>query len=173
MSSCNGSELRLRFVGKGGKRFDVSCYDRRLVRVVRRCQDLPGQLLFQYVDDDGEPVPVSSTDVNDYLREIADVDATAKTFRTWGATLLAGRELVDLEPPASARAAASAIKEALVPVSEQLGNTIAVCRASYVHPKVLRSFEDGTLQEQWDAGPKRAGHGLQADERKLLALLKR
>jgi DNA topoisomerase-1 len=168
----NGSELRLRFVGKGGKQFDVSCFDRRLVRVVRRCQDLPGQLLFQYVDDDGRPTPVTSTDINDYLREITAVDSTAKTFRTWGATLLAAHELVDLEAPMSARDAASAIKEALLPVSERLGNTIAVCRASYVHPAVLRSFETGTLRERWDGGPKRARGGLAADERKLLAILK-
>ena len=79
----DGTELRLRFTGKGGKRFDVSCCDARLVRVVRRCRELPGQPLFQYLDDAGEPSPVTSTDVNEYLRESTSIDATAKTFRTW------------------------------------------------------------------------------------------
>lgn len=168
----NGSSLQLRFVGKGGKRFDVSCTDKRVVRVVRRCQELPGQLLFQYVDDDGEVVPVSSSAVNEYLRESTGLDVTAKTFRTWGATLLAAQELVLLDPPTSARAAASAIKDALVPVAERLGNTVAVCRASYVHPKVLDSFERGVLQPRWEAGPSRAKAGLSADERKLLVVLR-
>ena len=88
-----------------------------------------------------------------------------------GASLLAAKELVTLEPPTSERAAASAIREALVPVSEQLGNTIAVCRASYVHPTVLTLFEQGSLTQQWEKGPKRAAGGLGADERKLLHLL--
>ena len=168
----NGSSLQLRFVGKGGRRFDIGCTDPRLVRVVRRCQDLPGQLLFQYLDDDGEPVPVSSTAVNDYLREISGLDVTAKTFRTWGATLLAAQELVMLDPPTSQRAAASAIRAALVPVAEQLGNTVAVCRASYVHPKVLDTFERGLLPTRWDAGPTRPKNRLSVDERKLLSVLR-
>jgi DNA topoisomerase-1 len=168
----NGSELRLLFVGKGGKRFDVSLSDPRLARVVRRCQDLPGQLLFQHIGDDGEPVPVSSGDVNDYLREVTGIDVTAKTFRTWGASLLAALELVDLDPPTSERAAASAIRAALEPVAARLGNTIAVCRASYVHPKVLSTFTEGKLSELWDTGPRRAAAGLTADERRLLRLLR-
>jgi DNA topoisomerase-1 len=167
-----GSELRLTFVGKGGKRFEVSCFDRRLARVVRRCQDLPGQALFQYLDDDGNPTPVTSTDVNEYLRTATDVDSTAKTFRTWGGTLLAAQQLVDLEPPASERAAASAIKEALGPVCDRLGNTFAVCRASYVHPKVLTMFEEGRLVDRWEKGPKRPAGGLEAEERKLLHVLR-
>jgi DNA topoisomerase-1 len=167
----NGSELRFCFVGKGGRRFDVSFADPRLARVVRRCQELPGQLLFQHIDEAGEPSAVSSTDVNEYLREVTGLDVTAKTFRTWGASLLAAQELVDVEAPASDRAAAIAIKTALEPVAAQLGNTITVCRASYVHPKVLTTFADGTLRDLWDAGPKRAAGGLSADERRLLAVL--
>jgi DNA topoisomerase-1 len=168
----NGSELRFCFVGKGGRRFDVSFSDPRLARVVRRCQELPGQLLFQHVGDDGEPIAVSSTDVNEYLRSVTDLDVTAKTFRTWGASLLAAQELVDIEPPTSDRAAARAIKAALEPVASRLGNTIAVCRASYVHPKVIDAYIDGTIAERWDSGPRRAAGGLSADERRLLALLR-
>ena len=166
----DGSRLRLRFTGKGGKQVDVTCCDPRLARVVRRCQELPGQLLFQYLDGD-EPARVTSSDVNDYLRRVTGIDATAKTFRTWGGTLLAAQQLVDLDAPTSPRAAASAIKEALEPVSAQLGNTIAVCRASYVHPKVLSLFETGQLTSCWDAGPKRDAAGLHADERRLLHVL--
>lgn len=127
----NGTAMRLRFTGKGGKRFDVTCCDPRLCRVVRRCRELPGQPLFQYLDDDAEPCAVTSTDVNEYLRNATQLDATAKTFRTWGASLLAAQQLVRVEAPASERDAARAINAALGPVAAQLGNTIAVCRASY------------------------------------------
>jgi DNA topoisomerase-1 len=166
----DGSRLRLHFTGKAGKQFDVTCCDPRLARVVRRCQELPGQLLFQYLDGD-EPVRITSSDVNDYLRRNTGLDATAKTFRTWGGTLLAAQQLVAIDVPDSSRAAASAIKEALEPVSAQLGNTIAVCRASYVHPKVLSLFETGRLTGCWDAGPKRDAAGLRSDERRLLHVL--
>lgn len=167
----SGTELRLRFTGKGGKRFDVTCCDARLARVIRRCRELPGQPLFQYLGDEGDPTPVTSTDVNDYLRAATAIDATAKTFRTWGASLLAAQQLVKLDPPGSDRAAASAIKEALTPVAEQLGNTITVCRASYVHPTVITLYEKGQLEKRWDDGPKRAAGRLSADERKLLHVL--
>jgi DNA topoisomerase-1 len=167
----DGATLAMCFVGKGGKRFEVQCCDARLARVVRRCRDLPGQVLFQYLDDDGEPVPVSSTDVNDYLRAATGVDATAKTFRTWGATLLAAQQLVLVEPPASPSAAARAVNDALRPVAEQLGNTLAVCKASYVHPIVIEEFTRGRLPERWEAGPRRRAGGLEVDERRLLHLL--
>src|SRR3954453_11456135 len=146
----DGSQLRLHFRGKGGKWTDVTCCDPRLARVVRRCQELPGQQLFQYEDDDGSTVHLTSTDVNDYLREITGLDATAKTFRTWGATLMAAEMLADVEPPASERAATRVANDVLRDVAAQLGNTLAVCRASYVHPLVLDSFASGALQEVWE-----------------------
>lgn len=163
--------LELRFTAKGGQRVEVRCDDRRLARLVRRCQDLPGQLLFQYLDDDDRPVPITSNEVNRYLTEASGLPATAKTFRTWAASLLAGVELAGLEPPTSDRAAAMAVNEVLRPVAETLGNTVAVCRGSYVHPVVVEGFRAGTLAETWAAGPGRRGGGLSADERRLLHLL--
>jgi DNA topoisomerase-1 len=167
----NGNRLRMKFPGKGGKEFDVSCCDPRLARLVRRCQELPGQLLFKYEDGDG-PAAVTSTDVNDYLREVTGLEATAKTFRTWGGTLMAAQELAVLERPDSDRAVASAVKAALEPVAARLGNTVAVCRNSYVHPKVITSFERGVLQSRWESGPNRDRGGISADERRLLHVLR-
>ena len=96
---------------------------------------------------------------------------TAKTFRTWGATLLAAQAVAELEPPTSDRAASIAINEALVPVANRLGNTVAICRSSYLHPKVPAEFKQGTLPAIWQSGPRRAAARLAADERKLLTLL--
>jgi len=167
----DGSQLRLHFRGKGGKWIDVTCCDPRLARVVRRCQELPGQQLFQYEDAGGATAHVTSTDVNDYLREITGLDATAKTFRTWGATLTAAEMLADVEPPASERAATRAANEVLRDVASRLGNTLAVCRASYVHPTVLETFASGALHETWHTGPTRARNRVTAAERRLLLLL--
>ncbi len=114
------------------------------------------QRLFQYVDDDGTATAISSTDVNDYLRDATGLDVTAKTFRTWGASVLAAEELSALEAPASAREASISINSALRPVAARLGNTVSVCRNSYVHPVVLSEFEKGTLAERWAGGPARA-----------------
>lgn len=167
-----GGHLHLNFVGKGGKAVEVTCCDARLARVVRRCQDLPGQHLFQYVNDDGEPSVVSSNDVNDYLRESTGLDATAKTFRTWGASLLGAQSLLAFDPPTSPTEFGRSVNEALKPVAQTLGNTVTVCRNSYVHPVVLTRFQDGSLAERWAAGPSRAASGLSADERRLLAVLR-
>ncbi|HUR77491.1 MAG TPA: hypothetical protein VMZ22_06065 [Acidimicrobiales bacterium] len=167
----SGDHLRLRFVGKGGKAFDVGCCDGRVARVVRRLQDLPGQRLFQYLDDDGAVRAVTSTDVNNYLRSATGIDATAKTFRTWGATRLAAEGLVELETPQSQAEFGRAVNTALRPVADALGNTVAICRASYVHPVILKRFEDGTLPKRWNAGPSRAAGGLTRDERRVLHVL--
>ena len=167
-----GESLHLHFTGKGGKVIDVSCCDGRLARVARRCHELPGQALFQYVNDEGLPQPVTSTDLNNYLRDATGVDATAKTFRTWGASLLAAGAFAELETPTSEVELRRVIKATLEPVAHVLGNTVAVCRASYVHPKVLRAFETGALQRVWNEGPGRGAKGLTADERRLLAVLR-
>jgi DNA topoisomerase-1 len=167
-----GTHLRLRFVGKGGKEFDVACCEPRVARLVRRLQDLPGQRLFQYLDDDGEVRAIASNDVNDYLRDATGVDATAKTFRTWGATLLAAKQLVVLDPPQTDTEARRELNAALRPVADALGNTLAVCKASYVHPMVIKRYEDGSLTERWNAGPTRAANRVTAEERRLLCILR-
>jgi DNA topoisomerase-1 len=169
----HGSTIDFCFVGKGAKAHQVEVDDRRLATLVRRCRQLPGQLLFQWQDDDGTLHPVRSDEVNGRLREITGLDVTAKTFRTWhasvgAATLLAGQPL-----PGSARAANSAIVEVAEQVAASLGNTRAVARASYVHPAVTTAFEEGRLQRWWEAGPNRAAKGLSADERRLLLVLRR
>ena len=166
-----GSRLKMHFRGKGGKWLDVSCCDARLARVVRRCQELPGQQLFQYENGDGGVAHVTSTDVNDYLRDVTGLDATAKTFRTWGATLMAAEHLAILDPPASEREATRVANDVLRDVAAELGNTLAVCRASYVHPVVLETFATGQLHDQWQAGPTRARKRVSAAERKLLRVL--
>jgi DNA topoisomerase-1 len=171
-AAVNGATLRLRFVGKHGARVDVKVVDRRLARLVCRCQDLPGQLLFQYEDDDGQLRPIRSGDVNDYLRDATGLDATAKTFRTWGASVRAAAALAALGAPARARQGARELNAVIDEVARHLGNTRAVCRRSYIHPLVIQHFEAGSLPELWAAGPARRARGLDADERKLLHVLR-
>ena len=172
--SCPFHERRLRLVfkGKHGLAANVKVQDRRLRHVVKVCQDLPGQLLFQYLDDEGDTVPLTSTDVNDYLREAAGDDATAKDFRTWSGTLLAATLLAPVAPPESERDGQHKIKQAIGEVSAQLGNTPAVCRASYVHPQILEWFGNGTLGDRWDRASARGDRFLKPEERKLLRLLR-
>ncbi|MGQ0616255.1 MAG: DNA topoisomerase IB [Acidimicrobiia bacterium] len=164
-------DIRLRFDGKGGRSHDVACDDPRLCRLVRCCQDLRGQLLFQYHDDDGGLSPVSSHDVNGYLRAATGLEATAKTFRTWGATVQAGRGLAALGRPGTERECQHGIRTVVADVARRLGNTPAVCRASYVHPVVVDLYGAGALTERWAAGPNRPAGGLEADERRLLHVL--
>ena len=163
--------VQLRFVGKSGKGHAVSVDDPRLARLVRRCQDLPGQVLFQYLDDDDSPRPLRSTDVNDYLRAATGLDATAKTFRTWSATLMAATGLVTLPPPSSRREGTRALKEVLGVVCARLNNTPAVCRRSYIHPAVIESYFDGTLTDAWESATARGSSLLCREERRLLNVL--
>jgi DNA topoisomerase-1 len=147
-ATIEGARVRFRFTGKSGKRHDVTLRDRRLARVVARCQELPGQDLLQYVDDDGEVRDVRSEDVNAYLREITDgAEITAKDFRTWAGTVLTYRALRALQPGASDREARRNVVEAIRQTSERLGNTPAVARRSYVHPAVLYAYLDGGIGE--------------------------
>ena len=166
-----GSHLRMHFAGKSKKQFDVSFDDPRLARIVTRCQDLPGQLLFQYVNGDGTPRPVHSSDVNDYLREHTDIDATAKTFRTWNATVYAAAALAAVPPPETAREGRSTVMEMLKVVSAELNNTPAVCRRSYIHPSVIDGYLAGELGERWASASARGSRLLSTEERKALSLL--
>ena len=166
-AAVSGSELRLRFRGKSGKEHEVALDDPRVARVVRRCQAMPGQELFQYVDDDGQPRTVDSADVNDYIREIAGANFTAKDFRTWHGTThaLALWVAQDEGRPAG-------MKQLLSEVAARLGNTVAVCKKSYVHPRVLevltKTADDATIARLEQARPKA---GLVVSERRLLSFL--
>ena len=170
-----GSKLRLRFKGKGGKDHDVLVDDPRIVHIVRRSQDIPGQQLFQYLDDDGTPCPIDSGDVNEYLKEATGSEFTAKDFRTWAGTVAAAAELAADEPPPTERERQRAVVTAVGAVAEQLGNTRAVCRASYLHPDVLDGYMDGSLRAAWERRPASGAssqRGLRADERFTLRFLK-
>ena len=140
-----GSTVRLMFRGKSGKEVAAEVSDRRVARVVKQCQELPGQDLFAYVDVTGERRTVTSQDVNDYLRETTGEDYTAKDFRTWAGTVLAAVALRELEGFESETDAKRNVVAAIDRVAKRLGNTRAVCRRSYVHPAVLDSYLDGTL----------------------------
>lgn len=141
----NGSEIHFEFQGKSGKQHTVAVRDPRLARIIRRCEELPGYELFQYVDEAGERHGVESSDVNRYLQEITDQRFTAKDFRTWGGTVIAARALRELGPAATATEAKKNIVEAVKRAAHELGNTPAVCRRAYIHPDILRAYEEGRL----------------------------
>ena len=141
----DGSRIEFRFRGKSGVRHDVRLKDRRLATVVRRCREIPGQELFQYIDDDGERHAVTSGDVNAYLRAIAGEDFTAKDFRTWAGTVLATLALQEFERFDSVAEAKRNIVRAVERVAERLGNTPAVCRSCYIHPAVVDAYLEGTM----------------------------
>ena len=141
----SGAKIRFAFRGKSGVKFDLDVKDRRLAKIVQRCQDLPGQELFRYIDDDGDLRNVTSNDVNEYLREITQEDFTAKDFRTWAGTVLAARALREIEHFDSPAEAKRNVVSAIESVAKKLGNTRAVCRKCYIHPAVVNSYMDGTL----------------------------
>lgn len=142
----DGSALQFSFRGKSGKDHAVSVRDRRLARVIRSLQDLPGQQVFKYRDADGDLVPVTSDEVNAYIREAMGEDFSAKDFRTWAATVSAARALRDTDPPTSPTDAKRKITVCVKAVSGLLGNTPTVCRTSYVHPRVFEMFERDLLR---------------------------
>jgi len=141
-----GASIQFHFVGKRGIRHDVGLADRRMARIVRKFQELPGQELFQYRDHEGNVHGVSSADVNAYLREISGEDFTAKDFRTWSATVIALTELSHSCGFTTTREAKEAIKRVMANVSQQLGNTPAISRKSYVHPGIITSYLNGSLE---------------------------
>src|SRR5690242_2332572 len=134
-----GDHIRLRFRGKSGKEHDVSLADRRLARVVRRCLDLPGYELFRYVEN-GETRPLCATDINEYLQQVTGADYTSKDFRTWGATVIATVLLTRYGLPDATTERTKAVNRALRAAAAALGNTLAVCRKSYVHPGVVDAY---------------------------------
>jgi DNA topoisomerase-1 len=170
----SGSTMRFEFRGKSGKLHQVSLSDRRLARIVARCQALPGEELFQYVDDEGVHQTIGSSDVNGYLRAITGEDFTAKDFRTWSGTLLASAALEEVGPAPSEREAKSTIVAAIDRVAERLNNTRAVCRKYYVHPAVFDAYLAGTLLQVMPNGTGAAAqaNGLRAEEHRLVRLLR-
>lgn len=167
------TQLRLVFRGKGGKDAKVGVRSRRLARAVKLCQELPGEELFQYIDDDGTARAINSADVNDYLREKSSERFSAKDFRTWGGTKIMAERLAAIGGFANAREADRKINEALDIVAHHLNNTRAVARNSYVHPAVIDSFREGELVEHWprllEQGPE--NEWLRPEEQALLRLL--
>ena len=140
-----GAKIKFQFRGKSGKEHVVEVEDRRVARIVRACQDLPGQELFQYVDETGQRHDVGSGDVNDYLREISGRDFTAKDFRTWAGTISAACELQQLGPAKLETEARKNVVTAVKATAQNLGNTPSVCRKSYIHPAIIEAYLDGSL----------------------------
>jgi DNA topoisomerase-1 len=171
----DGSKITFKFQGKSGVRHTVDLQDRRLAQIIRRCQDLPGYELFQYVGDDGETHSVDSTDVNDYLREISGHDFTAKDFRTWAGTVLACQLLRQFESCETQTQAKRNVVQAIANVAERLGNTPSVCRKCYVHPQVVESYMSGAMvkafEEQVKKEVAKSPHGLRREELDVLYLL--
>jgi DNA topoisomerase I len=161
-----GDAIVLDFRGKSGKRHTIRIDDDRVVRVIRRCLDLPGDVLFQYKDGNAAR-SISASDVNAYLRDIAGADVTSKDFRTWGGTVRAANYLWSAERGEGKKATRGLVREAVKSASQALGNTPAVCRKSYIHPRIFECYEKGVVVEA--PPPMR---GLRADERMALALLK-
>jgi DNA topoisomerase-1 len=169
----SGANVTFEFRGKSGKVHRVSVSDRRLARIVQRCQALPGEDLFQYVDEDGVRQTIGSGDVNDYIREIAQEEFTAKDFRTWAGTILAVGALTEIGAWSSQRQAKSNVLRAIDRVAEQLNNTRAVCRKYYVHPTVFETYLAGTMQQILQNGTKAAAQSdLAAEEVSMVRLLR-
>ena len=168
-----GSKIRFRFSGKSGKSHTIQVVDRRLARLVKRCQDLPGQDLFQYLDENGDPQPISSADVNEYLQLLADQEFTAKDFRTWAGTVLAACRLAGSGAFDEGASPKSVVTKAVESVSQQLGNTPAICRKCYIHPAVLAAYQDRALFDRWIAANEKVEvlSGLSHEETALLTFL--
>ena len=171
----SGSLLRFHFRGKSGKEHAVDIRDPRLARIVRRCQELPGQELFQFVDDDGARQSIDSADVNEYLRGVAGEEFTAKDFRTWAGTVLAALALAEVAAFSSKRQARRNIVRAVESVARRLGNTPAICRKGYVHPAIIDAYLDGVTLDAFRRRTERAitedVDGLTADEAVVLGML--
>ena len=164
----SGSRLRFRFRGKSGRIREVEMSDACLARIVRRCQEIPGQELFQYLDDEGTPQSIASSDVNQYLREISGEEFTAKDFRTWAGTVLANASLKRLKAARSKTEAKRNVVHVIAAVAEQLGNTPAICRKSYIHPQVIDSYlEKSVLAHAGSSGTRQISR---PERRRSLAL---
>ena len=170
------NEVRFRFTGKSGKQWSLRVRDRRIAKIIKACQELPGQELIQYIDEEGKCRDVTSSDVNDYLGEITGQDITAKDFRTWAGTVLAAMALHELESFDSAAQAKRNLRAAIEKVSARLGNTPTICRKCYVHPEVMNSYMDGNLvlelKTKAESELRSGMESLRPEEAAVLALLR-
>lgn len=175
----SGPKIRFQFRGKSGVKHAISLDDKRLAKIIKRCQDLPGYELFQYIGDEGGLHAIDANDVNDYLKQIAGEEFTTKDFRTWNGTVLAACALRDL--PSTSDAAKAQLKNNIVQavevVAKRLGNTKAVCRKCYIHPAVIRAYEEGSLAHSLRIQVSRRSTGgncaVSADETAVAAFLRR
>lgn len=171
----DGRKVEFHFRGKSGVQHTVAVEDRRLASIIRRTRDLPGQELFQYIDDDGNPHAIGSADVNDYLHSIAGEDYTAKDFRTWSGTVLAAVALREYEKFDSEAQAKRNVVQAIESVAKKLGNTPTICRKCYVHPSVIECYLDGSmlkaLRHRASEELQQDVHALRPEEAAVLALL--
>jgi DNA topoisomerase-1 len=171
----SGSTMRFHFRGKSGIEHNVDIRDRRLAKIVKKCQDIPGHELFQYIDDEGQRHAIGSADVNEYLRSISGKDFTAKDFRTWAGTVLASLALQEFEAFDSQTQAKKNLVQAIRSVSEKLGNTPAICRKCYIHPAVLEAYMDGSMLRTLKARTEKVISeelgGLRAEEAAVMAFL--
>jgi DNA topoisomerase-1 len=172
----DGSDVRFRFTGKSGKQWSLQVKNRRVAKIIKACQDLPGQELLQYIDEDGKPQSVSSSDTNAYLREITGEDITAKDFRTWAGTVLAALALKELQSFDSAAQAKRHMRAAIERVAARLGNTPTICRKCYIHPEIITSYLDGRLAKEIklevESELRDDLAGLQPEEVAVLAMLR-
>jgi len=172
----HGNRVHFEFRGKSGKDHSVDVRDRRLARIVKQCEELPGHELFQYLDDDGQRHAIESNDVNAYLHQASEDHFTAKDFRTWAGTVVAARALQAVAAFESQTQAKRNVVEAIKEAARQLGNTPAICRRCYVHPGVIEAYLAGSLAEldaQDKTVPAPPEHGLRPEEASVLALLHR
>ncbi len=172
-----GTQIHFAFRGKSAKRHEISLRDPQLARIVRRCQDIPGQELFEYEDEDGEPRGISSQDVNEYVRTIAGADFTAKDFRTWAGTVLAAIALREFEAITHQAEAKKNIVAAIEAVARMLGNTPSVCRKCYIHPEILNLYLAGetiaTIRQRAARRVDRSLAQLKPEEAAVLVLIER
>ena len=159
--------MKMRYIGKHGVVHEATITDASLKRIVGKCQDLPGQMLFQYLNGDGEPHPITSADVNAYIRDASGGDFTAKHFRTWGASVIAFEQLLSSDEDRIS------VKTMIEPVAEALGNTVAISRKSYVHPRLIEAVRDNPVDPLGGIKRPRARRRLSSAETAFLAFLKK
>jgi DNA topoisomerase-1 len=169
----HGADVHFEFKGKSGVARTVDLHNRRLAKIIKHCQDLPGYELFQYLDETGRRVDVTSAEVNAYLHELTGQPFTAKDFRTWAGTLLAAAALRELAPCESGAQAKKNVVQAVKTVARRLGNTQAVCRKCYIHPRVIELYLQGELDQTLQRTAAPSARALCAEEAALIALLKK